>query len=256
MSSSVNRLVYAPWGRLFEDVEMNGIGTASLPWHGNDQRQSAEMAGPEWNSSASIVAVSMTLQPKTLPAMTYAVTRIMSAISSAASIRLSTVVARRVAGVQVLANGDEPTTVPLVFYFPTAPSLTLEYKRRLVEADKNGYLREASMETFSFAQGTLETAILMNVTVPPKASTNETLDGDRENSDDSGGISLGAIIALASVGAVVATSLFIIMAILYIMPRAVQARERREALEEIRRNNSVRMGPFEARQGPSPETEV
>lgn len=256
MSSSVNRLVYAPWSRLFEDIDMNGNFVASESEQETVLRQSLEEGNPDWNSSASIIALSMTLQPKTIPAMAYSVTRIMSALSSAAGVRLPSILVRRVAGVQILENGKEPSAVPLVFYFPTLPSITMEYKRRLVEADKKGYLIDASGETFSFAQGSLETAILMNVTVPPKANSDQAFDGDRVNVEESKGIGTGVVIALISVGAIVAAAMLIVIAVLVIMPRAARARERREALDEMRRHNSVRMGPYEAAGAASAEDEV
>lgn len=248
LSSSVNRLVYAPWSRLFEEVDMNGNSPGSL-WGsmaGNTSKRSFEHEDPTWNTSASFVALSMTLRPKTYPAMQYAATRITSAVSSAAGIRAASVLVRRVAGVQVFENGSEPIAVPLVFYLPMLPSLATEYKRRLVQADKSGYLAENSNEVFSFAQGSLETALLINVTVPPKAGPNETFHGgDRINEDVSKALNMGVVIALISIGAVIATAVLIVGAILLLSPKVRRARERREALGEIRRNNSVRMGPYE-----------
>lgn len=256
MSTSVNRLAYAPWSRLFEEVDMNGNNAGSLlgSMAVNTSERSFEHEDQAWNISTSFAALSMTLRPKTSPAMHYAATRIISAVSSAAGIRPTSVLVRRVAGVQIFENGSEPLAVPLVFYIPMLPSLVTEYKRRLVQADKSGYLAENSNEDFSFAQGSLETAMLINVTVPPKAGPNETFyGGDRINEEASTAMNMGVVIALISVGAVFATAMLIAGALLLLTPQVRRARERREALDNIRRNNSVRMGPYEPR---SPETTV
>lgn len=241
MSNAVNRLVYAPWGRLFEEIEMNSQITRFQAAK-QLQRQQFDESIPGWNSSASIIALSMTLKPKTVPAMAYAASRITAALSSAAGIRTSSFLVRRVAGVKMLPNGKEPESIPLVFYMPTSPSLSNEYKRRLVLADKTRNLEEESGETFSFAQGSIETAILMNVTVPKKASSNETLGGDRLNDEESDEIGTGAVIALISVGLILVAGLLVVVAVLVILPRIARARERRQTLNEIRRLNTALSG--------------
>lgn len=220
MTSSVNRLAYAPWGRLFEDVDMDGLIPLSRKKRTVSKSNATfQLQDEDWNSSASFVALSMTLRPKTVPAMQYSAIRISSALATAAGIRSASILVRRAHGAKTLADGSEPHQVALVFYIPMLPYLIDEYKQRLIRADLDGSLSANSRESFSFAQDPLETGLSINVTVPPRASPEEeSIDGGSRG-NQYGVLNTVAMIALICVGMVVALSATVLLTVFLIVPR-------------------------------------
>lgn len=230
MTSSVNRLAYAPWGRLFEEVDMDGlIPLSSQKRAVLKSNATFQLHDKDWNSSASFVSLSLTLRPKTMPAMQYSTVRISSALATAAGIRSASILVRRARGAQILIDGSEPRQVALMFYIPMLPNLIDVYKMRLIQADRDGSLSANSRESLSFAQGSLETGLLINVTIPPRASPQDESTDSGGRSNRNGVLSTAAVIALICVGVLVALSAVVLLAVLVIVPRLTHAKKGQEA---------------------------
>lgn len=240
MAGAVNRLVYAPWARLFEEIDMDGIISLSEGNKGESQSNSIfHHEDKDWNSSAIFVALSLTLHPKTEPAMHYSTIRISSAIASAAGIRSASILVRRARGVKIVGNGSEPHQVALIFYIPMIPDLIEEYRARLIRADLDGSLSKNSRESLSFAHGSLETGLLINVTVPHRARPeNEDTESEGHN-NLKGRLRPVIVIALICFGAVVTLSTIIALMVLLIVPQAMVAKRRREAVIAARNGRQM-----------------
>lgn len=158
-----NRLLYAPWNRLFEYVrrdvghEVSGIGSVTI-------NETVE-GNPNWNESAVFCKLSLTLRPQVTPAMLYTVDRLKELISEALGIGVDSILGRRAEGANRFDNGLEPETIDLRFYVPIANTLMEEYTQRLTDAEKEGLFENASV-VFRFTGGSLHSALDVNVTVP------------------------------------------------------------------------------------------
>lgn len=166
MTTSANRLLYAPWARLFDSVVMNVPKPLAIAKQGQISESSIRDNSSDWNSSTVFGSLSLILRPKTKPAMQYAMTRIQRTISKGVGIDANLILGRRAAGVQRLANGSEPESLNLVFYIPMEQSLVTEYYRRLLDVDKNGVLKKNSSESIELEGGSMRSALILNVTVP------------------------------------------------------------------------------------------
>lgn len=239
MTNSVNRLLYAPWSRLFDEVAMNSA-TLSPVLNTSEQTSTFLNQDPSWNTSAAFLSLSLSLLPKTVPAMFYAVIRIRTAIASAAGLRPASILARRAYGVKLSATGEEPRNIRLVFYFPALPEFIELYKARLQNADESGALVEASSESISFALGSLKNALLINVTVPEAHTSAEPgNEGDRGNLPKGETALQGWKIALIVLGAVLVLGLLTAAIVLVAVPSFVNGRARREAVRLARSSTIV-----------------
>lgn len=167
MIQSANRMLYAPWTRLFDAVGMN-VPTATTRQNENKPEDENQIMNnnSDWNRSTSFGALSLTFTPRTTPAMLYSVTRIKTSISRSVGIAASSILGRRAAGVRRFSNGSEPNTVGLLFYIPMAKQLIKEYERRLIRADKTGSIQANTDEIIDLHGGSVHRALKLNVTVP------------------------------------------------------------------------------------------
>lgn len=165
MNESPNRLLYAPWARLFSEIEMDSSAATRVGI--KNRFQSEIMAdNSDWNSTTTFGALRIKLWPRTKPAMAYAVVRIKWAVSNSMAIGDRSILSRRAAGVTLLSDGSEPDVVDLVFYIPMTPNLVQEYRRRLVQGDESGILISQSKENITFANKSALNSFALNVTVP------------------------------------------------------------------------------------------
>lgn len=197
MAGSPNRLVYAPWARLFEEVEMNAA--APRKYGLVAEPPSFALSHPNWNRSALFASLSLVLRPKMKPAMHYSVIRIQRAVAGAAGIDADAILARRASGVQLLASSAEPSVVPLAFYIPLEPDNANLYMIRLIKALKNGDLENRSSENISFDGSSAQEAIAVGVSVPPAYSApSPSKDVDRSNGSSEKGVKVRNIALICS----------------------------------------------------------
>lgn len=244
ITDSVNRFLYAPWNRLFDKVDMNKLENKleqKMMPDSSTRLNKFQLEDPHWNDSASFISLSLMLKPKTKPAMHHAVVRITSALASLGGLRPTSILVRRANGVRQSVDGQEPIFVSLVFYFPMLPTLITEYKQRLQRADESGKLSEVSEEQFSFAQGSLESALLINVTVPSPDKTENTTDGDRSESSSGSDINPALKITFIVLGSIVVLGVLAAIVGLLVVPRIMAIRERKAAVT-MARNNTIVMG--------------
>jgi len=247
MTAAVNRLVFAPWSRLFDEVPMNENEEGSSDT-ANETSRNFPIDDTSWNISSSIVAISMTLRPRTMPAMFYAVNRISSSLASVVGLRARSIVSRRANGVTVFANGSEPTTVQLVFYMPMMPSLIFTHTNKLIAADLSGELALSSSETFTFADGSIAKALQVNVTVPNAVPLGSEQDADRENGSTKDLKKSNTLnIVLIVIGSMAALGLLVAIGVLVVIPKASSWQERRASIAAMQAANVERLDAYQDR---------
>lgn len=190
MTAMRNRLLYAPWNRLFDDIEMDGNTTGQ---NDNNHREVSVAESQDWNSSSVLVSVSLTLIPGVSPAMTYSTTRIKRWLSKETGIEEKSVLVRRARGAQTLSNEEEPIRIPLKFYFPTNPRFTNLFVARTRLSVGNRNLQSSMRENVTF-DGSPDQVVSQNV-VLPDAVIDSSLDGGSSN----GGLEDGIDVLLISI---------------------------------------------------------
>ncbi|PXF47323.1 Subtilisin-like protease 3 [Gracilariopsis chorda] len=216
MTITRNRLLYAPWNRLFDDIEMDGNTTGQNNF---DHREITMADNRNWNSSSVLVSVSLTLIPGISPAMTYSATRIKRWLSTQTGIEETSILVRRAKGVHRLPDHKEPKHIPLMYYFPTNPKFTsLFVARARLSVDSRG-LQSSILENVTF-NGSSEDVVSQYV-VLPDAVIDSTLVGGSSNGGLENGID---VIMISIIGVCVVT----VMALSALFVHCVRRRRRVE----------------------------
>ncbi|KAI0558739.1 serine protease [Gracilaria domingensis] len=167
MTGTKNRMLYAPWSRLFADIKMNSDSEGDANKNRTDRVGVSARSGAGGNSSWSFLSLSLTLTPGVFPAMTYSTTQIKRSLAGLAGVKAQSIVVRRAKGVKLRCNASEPKQVGLVFYVPTHPKWAGSYAGRIKRAIASGKLRANSLENVTVAS--VDDAVRLNVTLPEVA---------------------------------------------------------------------------------------
>lgn len=131
VSKKGNRLLFAPWAELFEEV----------PRDAHVARFGAR--GGSWS------AVNVGLRPRARPAMAYSTVRLRAALADACGVEKESVVVRRAEGVRRHANGSEPGVVWLRAYVRAGANGT-GVARKLEGAVRSGEVGRRCGESIMF----------------------------------------------------------------------------------------------------------
>lgn len=225
MTKSVNRLAYAPWGRLFEDIDMD-VRIVEDRWAAVLRKSQFEYEDQDWNSSTTFISITIVLHPRVRPAMTYSVQRISSAMAQIGGIRQLSILPRRMRGTMILSNGSEPYDITLVFYIPMLLRNIAMYKQRYMQAHEEGTFYMLAKEEIKLPDEDFESGWRMNVTVPPRSDANDTFD-DIHRLNPRQGLSAGAVIGIICAGVGVALLAIIFTGYFVFVPQVRAFRERR-----------------------------
>ena len=165
VQASANRLLHTPWSRLFVDVEVDSDETDAIPDDNfnptNNRVISTTRTSKRSRSSVNqtqnaidenaALAIELDLKPDTYPAMKFAVDKITTALASVTNdVSLDNITAMRVAGTEVLSDGNEPRSAFLRFYV-RVPSTKLDSLIQTYSHEtRNDRLQEISGEKISF----------------------------------------------------------------------------------------------------------
>ena len=108
-TGQVNRLLFVPWARLFDEIPRDAKETRSLPLLvGN--RSTAHGTTDSWD------LIKVDFLPRVIPAMQYSALMIRKAIGKVGAFDSDDLVVRRAYDVKRTRNGTEPSTIRLNFY--------------------------------------------------------------------------------------------------------------------------------------------
>ncbi|CAN8075816.1 unnamed protein product [Agarophyton chilense] len=164
MTAAKNRLLYAPWGRLFSDIRMNVEAKETSRY---DKFGLSRKKKTDHNSSSTLMSVSLTLTPGISPAMTYSTTQIRTSLARQTGVKEQSIVVRRDVGVSLYSNGSEPSQIRLKFYIPTDPKVANMHASQIKKMIASGRLRANSFDDVALAS--VNEAVRLNVTLPEAA---------------------------------------------------------------------------------------
>lgn len=148
----VNRILFAPWAGLFENVRRDLITIRKA------------RAGQK-NLRPRMGMVELSLFPRVRPAMLYSAHAIRDAVAKVGGFHIKTVLVRRAPRVQILKNGSEPTAIKLRLYFDLHKNKTRKVQR-IDRAVRSGEIERISREKVRFQSFDGGSYVKENVELP------------------------------------------------------------------------------------------